>query len=70
MLYEVITQEEMRARIKELGKQITADYTGKDLARRQAERGQRCRLADRAAGDRDPGRRRFRLHPDQRDFDS
>lgn len=27
----IVTQEEMRARIKELGKQITADYTGKDL---------------------------------------
>jgi hypoxanthine phosphoribosyltransferase len=26
-----VTQEEMRARIRELGKQITADYTGKDL---------------------------------------
>lgn len=27
----IVTQEEMRARIKELGKEITADYTGKDL---------------------------------------
>ncbi|MEY4704889.1 MAG: hypoxanthine phosphoribosyltransferase [Nitrospirota bacterium] len=27
----IVTQEEMRARIRELGKQITADYTGKDL---------------------------------------
>ncbi len=27
----IVTQEEMRARIKELGKQITSDYTGKDL---------------------------------------
>src|SRR5215510_2287570 len=27
----IVTQEEMRARIKELGKQITADYTGKDI---------------------------------------
>ncbi len=27
----IVTQEEMRARIKELGKQITADYTGKDF---------------------------------------
>ncbi|BCA53668.1 Hypoxanthine-guanine phosphoribosyltransferase [Nitrospira sp. KM1] len=27
----IVTQEEMRARIKELGKQITADYAGKDL---------------------------------------
>jgi hypoxanthine phosphoribosyltransferase len=26
-----VTQEEMRARIRELGKQITTDYTGKDL---------------------------------------
>jgi hypoxanthine phosphoribosyltransferase len=27
----IVTQEEMRARIKELGKQITVDYTGKDF---------------------------------------
>jgi len=27
----IVTQEEMRARIKELGKQITHDYTGKDF---------------------------------------
>jgi len=27
----LVTQEEMRARIRELGKQITADYTGKDF---------------------------------------
>lgn len=27
----IVTQEEMRTRIKELGKQITADYTGKDF---------------------------------------
>ena len=27
----IVTQEEMRARIKELGKQITADYAGKDF---------------------------------------
>jgi hypoxanthine phosphoribosyltransferase len=27
----IVTQEEMRARIRELGKQITADYTGKDI---------------------------------------
>lgn len=27
----IVTQEEMRARIRELGKQITSDYTGKDL---------------------------------------
>jgi hypoxanthine phosphoribosyltransferase len=27
----IVTQEEMRARIRELGKQITADYTEKDL---------------------------------------
>jgi hypoxanthine phosphoribosyltransferase len=27
----IVTQEEMRARIRELGKQITIDYTGKDL---------------------------------------
>ena len=27
----IVTQEEMRARIKELGKQIAADYAGKDL---------------------------------------
>ena len=27
----IVTQEEMRARIRELGKQITADYMGKDL---------------------------------------
>ncbi|HEX6532869.1 MAG TPA: hypoxanthine phosphoribosyltransferase [Nitrospira sp.] len=27
----IVTQEEMRARIKELGKQISTDYTGKDL---------------------------------------
>ena len=35
-------------------------------ARRQDERRARRRLADRAAGDRDPGRRRVGLHPDQR----
>ena len=27
----IVTQEEMRARIRELGKQITSDYTGKDF---------------------------------------
>ena len=27
----IVTQEEMRARIRELGKQITADYADKDL---------------------------------------
>ncbi|OGW47476.1 MAG: hypoxanthine phosphoribosyltransferase [Nitrospirae bacterium RBG_19FT_COMBO_58_9] len=27
----IVTQEEMRARIRELGKQITTDYTGKDI---------------------------------------
>ena len=27
----IVTQEEMRARIKELGKQIANDYAGKDL---------------------------------------
>ncbi len=27
----IVTQEEMRARIRELGRQITADYAGKDL---------------------------------------
>jgi len=27
----IVTQEEMRARIKELGKQISADYAGKDV---------------------------------------
>src|SRR5207344_2632860 len=27
----IVTQEQMRARIRELGKQITTDYTGKDL---------------------------------------
>jgi hypoxanthine phosphoribosyltransferase len=27
----IVTQEEMRTRIRELGKQITSDYTGKDL---------------------------------------
>jgi hypoxanthine phosphoribosyltransferase len=27
----IVTQEEMRARIKELGKEISNDYTGKDL---------------------------------------
>ncbi|MEK7268230.1 MAG: phosphoribosyltransferase family protein, partial [Nitrospirota bacterium] len=27
----IVTQEEMRARIRELGKQITADYAEKDL---------------------------------------
>lgn len=27
----IVTQEEMRARIRELGKQITADYSGKDF---------------------------------------
>ena len=27
----IVTQEQMRARIRELGKQITTDYTGKDF---------------------------------------
>ena len=27
----IVTQEEMRARIRELGKQITTDYAGKDF---------------------------------------
>ena len=27
----IVTQEEMRARIREMGKQITTDYTGKDF---------------------------------------
>jgi hypoxanthine phosphoribosyltransferase len=27
----IVTQEEMRARIRELGKQITSDYTGRDF---------------------------------------
>ena len=27
----IVTQEEMRARLRELGKQITSDYTGKDF---------------------------------------
>lgn len=27
----IVTQEQMRARIRELGRQITADYTGKEL---------------------------------------
>ena len=38
-------------------------------ARRAAERGQRRRLADGAADDRDAGQRRVGLHPDQRDLD-
>ena len=38
-------------------------------ARGEAEQGQRLRLADRAAGDRDAGRRRLGLHPDQRHLD-
>ncbi|MCK7472833.1 MAG: hypothetical protein MZV49_03455 [Rhodopseudomonas palustris] len=38
-------------------------------ARGQAERRQRRRLADRAAGHRDPGQRRVGLHPDQRHLD-
>ena len=38
-------------------------------ARLQAQRGERRRLADRAAGDRDAGRRRLGVHPDQRDLD-
>jgi F-type H+-transporting ATPase subunit alpha len=39
------------------------------LERGEAERGQRRRLADRAAGHRNPGRRRVGLHSDQRDLD-
>ncbi len=35
----------------------------------EAERRLRRRLADRAADHRDPGQRRLRLHPDQRDLD-
>ena len=27
----IVTQEQMRMRIRELGRQITMDYTGKDL---------------------------------------
>jgi hypoxanthine phosphoribosyltransferase len=27
----IVTQEQMRARIREMGRQITADYAGKDL---------------------------------------
>ena len=38
-------------------------------ARRAPERGERRRLADRAADHRDAGRRRVGLHPDQRDLD-
>ena len=38
-------------------------------ARGEAERRPRRRLADRAAGDRDPGRRRLGLRPDERDLD-
>ncbi len=38
-------------------------------ARLQALRRARRRLADRAAGDRDAGGRRLRLHPDERDLD-
>ena len=38
-------------------------------ARGQAQRRSRRRLADRAAGDRDAGRRRLRVHPDERDLD-
>ena len=38
-------------------------------ARRAPERRQRRRLAHRPADHRDPGRRRLRLHPDQRDLD-
>ena len=38
-------------------------------ARRQAQRGPRLGLADRAADHRDPGRRRLGLHPDQRHLD-
>ena len=38
-------------------------------ARREAERQERRRIADRAADHRDPGGRRFGLHPDQRHFD-
>ena len=38
-------------------------------ARGEDERRFRRRLADRAAGDRDAGRRRLGLHPDQRDLD-
>ena len=38
-------------------------------ARLQALRRARRRLADGAAGDRDPGRRRVGLHPDERDLD-
>ncbi len=37
-------------------------------ARRQAQRRARRRLADGDPGHRDPGRRRVRLHPDQRDL--
>lgn len=27
----IVTQEQMRSRIRELGRQISADYAGKDL---------------------------------------
>jgi F-type H+-transporting ATPase subunit alpha len=38
-------------------------------ARLEAEQGAGRRIADRAAGDRDPGRRRFGIYSDQRHFD-
>ena len=46
----IVTQEEMRARIKELGKQIANDYTGKDLVLVGVLKGAYAFYADLGAG--------------------
>ena len=38
----IVTQEEMRARIRELGKQITTDYTGKDFVEQAGSSDYQC----------------------------
>ena len=46
----IVTQEQMRARIRELGKQITTDYTGKDLVLVGVLEGSLCLLCGLGAG--------------------
>ena len=50
----IVTQEQMRARIRELGRQITADYTGKDFVLVGVLKGAYCFYADLARAIRIP----------------
>ena len=52
----IVTQEEMRARIRELGKQITTDYTGKDFVLVGVLKGAYAFYADLARAIRSPMR--------------